>query len=268
MEFPALEETEFRQIRDLMRRVSGITMADHKRQLVAGRLMKRVRALACGSFADYVGILLAPASDEERRLAVDLLTTNETYFFREEGHFQFLRQWAQQQSPPPLRFWSAACSSGEEVYSLAMLLSDVLPQANWQLHGSDLCRHALQTALAAVYPLSRTEAIPEAWKKRYCLKGIGEMDGYLQVGASLRRRVAFHCLNLNEPLPSDWGQFDVIFLRNMLIYFDAQGKQKIVQGLLPHLSARGLLFVGHSESLQGLSLPLVPCGPSVYRKAS
>ena len=90
-----------------------------------------------------------------------------TKLYDEEGHFQFLRQWAQQQSPPPLRFWSAACSSGEEVYSLAMLLSDVLPQANWQLHGSDLCRHALQTALAAVYPLSRTEAIPEAWKKRY-----------------------------------------------------------------------------------------------------
>lgn len=268
MELPVLEETEFRQIRDLMRRVSGIVMADHKRQLVAGRLMKRVRALSCGSFADYVGILLAAASDEERRLAVDLLTTNETYFFREEGHFEFLRQWLQQQTAPPLRFWSAACSSGEEVYSLAMLLNDALPQANWQLHGSDLCRHALQTAAAAVYPLSRAEAIPTPWKKRYCLKGVGEMDGYLQVCAPLRQRVTFHCLNLNEPLPVNWGQFDVIFLRNMLIYFDAQGKQKIVRGLLPHLSPKGLLFVGHSESLQGLSLPLQPCGPSVYRKAS
>lgn len=266
MEFPVLGEAEFRQIRELMHRVSGITMADHKRQLVAGRLMKRVRALACGSFADYVGILLAPASAEERRLAVDLLTTNETYFFREEGHFQFLRQWLVQQGAAPSRFWSAACSSGEEVYSLAMLLSDLLPQANWQLLGSDLCRQALQTAEAAVYPLSRAEGIPPAWKKRYCLKGVGEMDGYLQITGSLRRRVAFVCLNLNEPLPQDWGQFDVIFLRNMLIYFDAKGKQKIVQGLLPHLSAKGLLFVGHSESLQGLNLPLLPCGPSVYRR--
>lgn len=266
MEFPVLEETEFRQIRELMRRVSGITMADHKRQLVAGRLMKRVRTLACASFADYVGILLAPASEEERRLAVDLLTTNETYFFREEGHFQFLRQWLLQQGTVPSRFWSAACSSGEEVYSLAMLLSDVLPQSSWQLFGSDLCRHALQTAESAVYPLSRAEGIPVPWKKRYCLKGVGEMEGYLQICPALRRRATFRCLNLNESLPRDWGQFEVIFLRNMLIYFDAQGKQKIVQGLLPHLSTKGLLFVGHSETLQGLDLPLVPCGPSVYRR--
>lgn len=266
MEFPALTESEFVQIRDLMSQVSGITLADHKRQLVAGRLMKRLRALACASFGEYVTYLLAPEHQEERRLAVDLLTTNETYFFREDAHFQALRQWLSARSRQPLRLWSAACSTGEELYSLAMVLMDARPDGHWQLLGSDLCRHALQSAESGVYPLSRAEGIPEVWKKRFCLKGVGEMAGYLQVSAELRRRVSLHCINLNAPLPSGWGDFDVIFLRNMLIYFDMAGKRRIVERLLAHLSPEGLLFVGHAESLQGLDLPLVSHGSAIYRR--
>ena len=264
MNAPELSEQDFLVIRELMSRVSGIKMAHHKRQLVAGRLLKRLREHACHSFHDYVQILAQPSNEEERRLAVDLLTTNETFFFREEGHFHYLGRWLEGRPNLPLRVWSAACSSGEEIYSLAMVLQEARAADRWELLGSDLCRHVLAKAQRGVYPMSRAQGIPEAWLKRYCLKGVGEQEGYLQVASSLRNRVQFSCINLNETLPQGLGMFDVIFLRNILIYFDMPAKQAILSRLVQHLKPNGLLFIGHSESLQGLSLPLVSCDSAVY----
>ena len=268
MEFPELAESDFQIIRSLMARISGITMASHKRQLVAGRLMKRLRVLHCSSFAEYAALLVAPGNDEERRLAVDLLTTNETFFFREEAHFHLLQKWLQDFSGSQLRVWSTACSSGEEVYSLAMVLQEARLPCTWQLFGSDLCRHALNSAMQAIYPISRCSGIPDDLRKRYCLKGVGDMDGYLQMTANLRTQVSFRCINLNEPLPSDMASFDVIFLRNMLIYFDMAAKQTILEKICSRLKMDGLLFIGHSESINGLSLPLTALGSAVYRRSS
>ncbi|MGL4207671.1 MAG: CheR family methyltransferase [Aeromonadaceae bacterium] len=264
MNTPELSEPDFLEIRELMSRVSGIKMAPHKRQLVAGRLLKRLREHACDSFHEYVQILKAPTSEEERRLAVDLLTTNETFFFREEGHFRYLGRWLEGRTTLPLRVWSAACSSGEEIYSLAMVLQEARPAGGWELLGSDLCRHVLAKAQQGIYPMSRAQGIPEAWLKRYCLKGVGEQEGYLQVASTLRSRVQFSCINLNESLPLEIGMFDVIFLRNILIYFDMPAKQAILARIAQRLKPDGLLFIGHSESLQGLALPLIPCDSAVY----
>lgn len=264
MDLPGLEDQDFLVIRQLMSRISGINIAPHKRQLVEGRLMKRLRELSCDTFSEYVQLLQAPTQEEERRLAVDLLTTNETFFFREEGHFHYLRRWMEGHQGLPLRIWSAACSSGEEIFSLAMLLQEVRPAGGWELMGSDLCRHVLAKAQQGIYPLSRAKGIPEEWLKRYCLKGVGQHDGYLQVASSLRSRVQFRCINLNEPLPQEMGMFDVIFLRNILIYFDMPAKQAILTRIAHHLKPNGLLFIGHSESLQGLSLPFVACDTAVY----
>lgn len=268
MDFPELADSDFQVIRSLMERVSGITMASHKRQLVAGRLMKRLRVLNCSSFAEYVSLLVSPGSDEERRLAVDLLTTNETFFFREEAHFHVLQKWLKDFSGSQLKVWSAACSSGEEVYSLAMVLQEARLSCPWQLFGSDICRHALNSAMQAIYPMSRCSGIPEEFKKRYCLKGIGDMDGYLQMSNSLRSQVSFRCINLNEALPADMASFDVIFLRNMLIYFDMPAKQTILEKICSRLKMNGLLFIGHSESINGLSLPLTALGSAVYRRSA
>lgn len=265
MELPQLSDVEFVHVQKLMQNVSGIIMANHKKQLVAGRLLKRLKALGFESFSEYVALLEDPRQQDERRLAVDLLTTNETFFFREEAHFHFLKSIITDWDRRPLSIWSAACSSGEEVYSISMLLSDLLPgYSNWSLVGSDLCRHALDSARQGIYPMSRAQGIPAEFLKRYCLKGVGELEGLLQVKQELREKVSFYCINLNTNLPADLPVFDIIFLRNILIYFDVDGKRSIVERILSRLKPGGFLFIGHSESLYGLGLPLTSCGSAVY----
>ena len=234
---PSLNEHDFNIISHLMADISGIQMATHKRALVSGRLMKRLRILQLDSFSDYVALLKNPQQQEERRIAVDLLTTNETFFFREKPHFDLLLKLLKQHPRRPLRLWSAACSSGEEVYSLAMILSEGLEKGtHWEIMGSDLCRQALDKAKQAIYPLQRTENLPTEW------------------------------LNLNIPLPPTLGCFDIIFLRNMLIYFDPKTKQQILERIIAQLKPGGLLFVGHSEGLHGINLPVTAYAPAVYRK--
>ena len=234
---PSLNEHDFNIISHLMADISGIQMAAHKRALVSGRLMKRLRILQLDSFSDYVALLKNPQQQEERRIAVDLLTTNETFFFREKPHFDLLLKLLKQHPRRPLRLWSAACSSGEEVYSLAMTLNEGLEQGtHWEIIGSDLCRQALDKAKQAIYPLQRTENLPTEW------------------------------LNLNIPLPPTLGCFDIIFLRNMLIYFDPKTKQQILERIIAQLKPGGLLFVGHSEGLHGINLPITAYAPAVYRK--
>lgn len=265
MELPQLSDVEFSHVQKLMQNISGIIMANHKKQLVAGRLLKRLKALGFESFGEYVAFLEDPRQQDERRLAVDLLTTNETFFFREEAHFHFLKSIVADSGRGPLKIWSAACSSGEEVYSISMLLSDLLANNSaWSLLGSDLCRHALDAARQGIYPMSRAQAIPDKFLKLYCLKGIGELDGLLQIKQELRERVDFRCINLNVALPADLPLFDVIFLRNILIYFDAEGKKSITSRVISRLKPGGFLFIGHSESLYGLGLPLTSCGSAVY----
>lgn len=264
---PALSEHDFHIIRHLMADISGIQMASHKKALAAGRLMKRLRALQLDSFSDYVSLLQQPQYQEERRIVVDLLTTNETFFFREKPHFDLLLDLVRQHPQRALRLWSAACSSGEEVYSLAMTLSEGLTQGtHWEIVGSDICRQALDKAQQAIYPLQRTENIPPTWLSRYCMRGVQDMEGLFRVQTSLCQHTRFLCLNLNEPLPATLGSFDIIFLRNMLIYFDKDTKNQILQRVLQQLKPGGLLFVGHSEGLQNSTLPLTPYATAVYRK--
>lgn len=262
---PALEDADFQRISELMFRVSGIRIEANKKMLVSGRLLKRLKALHLADFHSYVQRLQQDSAQEERRLVVDLLTTNETFFFREEAHFDFLRALIADHPGASWRMWSAACSSGEEVYSLAMLMDQLLPGSQrWHLLGSDICRHALETASSAIYPLSRAKGVPDAMLRRYCLRGVGEMEGFLQIQPILRQQVSFRCINLNQPLPGDLPLFDVVFLRNILIYFDQVGKKTLLDRVLNRLHPGGYLFVGHSESLYGMDLPLTPCGSAVY----
>ena len=266
-QLPALNEHDFQIISHLMADISGIRMAAHKRALAAGRLMKRLRALQLDNFSDYVALLQNPQQQEERRIAVDLLTTNETFFFREKPHFDLLQKLLQQHPRRSLRIWSAACSSGEEVYSLAMTLAEGLESGtHWEIVGSDLCRQALDKTRQAVYPLQRTENIPPEWLNRYCLKGVQSMQGMFRIRKDLCQHARFLCLNLNDALPESLGSFDIIFLRNMLIYFDQKAKQQILQRVLKQLKSGGLLFVGHSEGLHGTDLPLTTYAAAVYRK--
>lgn len=264
----ALDDKEFELYRDLIFDIAGISLAPVKKALVAGRLGKRLRFYGLNSYHDYYQLISAPVNRNELQVAVNLLTTNETYFFRETKHFDFLRSevLSKRQQGQVFRVWSAASSTGEEAYSIAMLLADCLGDAPWEILASDISTRVLEDARKGIYPLTRTRDIPPQYLKRYCLKGTGVYEGKLLVEQSLRDRVEFRQLNLNETLP-ELGRFDAIFLRNVLIYFNQETKRQVVQRLQPFLKPDGYFLVGHSETLHGVNETLQQVQPSVYRLA-
>ncbi|GAB0077998.1 hypothetical protein TOC8171_34010 [Pseudomonas syringae] len=163
------------------------------------------------------------------------------------------------------RVWSAASSSGEEPYSLAMTLAEQLGTTPWEVIGSDISTRVLTKARSGHYPMERTETLPHTLLVKYCLKGTGRQEGTFLIDKSLRNRVSFIQVNLNETLP-DLGEFDVIFLRNVMIYFDQETKSKVVARLLPRLKPGGYFIISHSESLNGVNDTLKLVAPSIYRK--
>ena len=261
-----ITDKEFAQFQRFIHEAAGITLTPSKKPLVCGRLGKRLNKHRINSYTEYFGLLKSGRAPEEVQIAIDLLTTNETYFFRESKHFDLLRKLATDArgKTQTFRVWSAASSSGEEAYSIAMVLEDCLPGA-WEIVGSDISTHVLEKARAGHYPMSRATGIPATYLKRFCLRGIGDQQGTLLIDRSLRSRVQFMQVNLNEPLPK-LGLFDVIFLRNVMIYFNNETKQQIVGRILPVLKPAGHFYIGHSETLNGISDAFQPLAPSIYRK--
>ncbi len=264
---PILSDQEFRQFQAMIYDIAGISLSDAKKPLVSGRLAKRVKEHGVASYGEYFSILMHKDQRAELQIAIDLLTTNETYFFREPKHFDFLREQLPllQRAGKPLRVWSAASSSGEESYTIAMVLADVLGDSAWEVIGSDISTRVLDTARKGHYPMKRIEGIPRHYLSKFCLKGVGPQDGTFLIDRSLRSRVSFQQANLNEALPR-LGEFDVIFLRNVMIYFDMETKRQVVARMLPLLRPGGYFIISHSESLNGISDALKVVTPSVYRK--
>lgn len=267
---PRLTTHEFVQLRDLIQRVSGIHLTDAKRVLLVGRLSRRLKDLNCQSFTQYLQHLRGPGGAHELQVMVDLITTNETYFFRENQHFEFLHGLAvghRAGAGGQFRVWSAASSSGEEAYSAAMVLADALGQLPWEVIGTDISTQVLARAERGHYTLDRISGIPAPYLHKYCLKGIREQSGTLLISRSLRERVRFMQSNLLSPVP-ELGRFDLIFLRNVMIYFDPPTKTRVVANLLPLLKDNGHLIVGHSETLQGMTNGLRTVRPTIYRRVS
>ncbi|HEY8158826.1 MAG TPA: protein-glutamate O-methyltransferase CheR [Methylobacter sp.] len=262
-----LQEKEFTQFRDLIYRIAGISMSPAKKTLVASRLAKRLKHHGLASYGEYFQMITSANGQTELQMAVDLLTTNETHFFREPKHFDFLRQCILSTRKPgkTLRIWSAACSSGEEPYSIAMLLDEALGCAPWEIVASDLSTRVLEKARTGLYPLERVPEIPRHYLLNYCLKGTGSQEGTLLIERKLRERVQFMHYNLTEA-PPKLGEFDVIFLRNVMIYFDQDTKRQVVSRLLSLLRPGGYFLVGHSETLNGISEDVRLVQPAVYRK--
>lgn len=262
-----ITDAEFAQYQRLIYQIAGISLADSKKVLLVGRLGKRLRALNMGSFGEYYKYVASGHDPEERQTMVDLLTTNETYFFREEAHFDFLRNTVIPQHPPgqSLDIWSAASSTGEEVYTLAMVLADEMgANGNWSILGSDISTHVLATAQRGLYWLDRTRGLPQEYLKKYCLKGVRSQEGAFLIAPELRKHTRFMQINLNTPLP-DIGKFHVVFLRNVMIYFDNDTKRKVVARVVEKLRPGGYLVVGHSESLNGINETVKPVKPTIYR---
>ena len=263
----AISDHEFAQFQRYIYDAAGISLSPAKKALVCSRLSKRLSHYRLHSYGDYFALLTSGRAPDENALAVDLLTTNETYFFREPKHFDLLRRLAlaARQRGEPLRVWSAACSSGEEAYSIAMVLADCLEPLPWEVLGTDISARVLDKARRGHYPLERIDHLPPDYQKRYCLKGQGHYAGTLLVERSLRQRVQFAPANLNAALPP-LGSFDVIFLRNVLIYFNAETKRQVVARVLAQLKPGGHLLVSHAESLNDISSAVAVVTPSVYQK--
>jgi chemotaxis protein methyltransferase CheR len=262
-----LSDREFGQIANFIYEAAGITLSVSKKALVSGRLSRRLRHYGLGSYTEYMRILQGGAAPDEVQVAVDLLTTNETYFFREPKHFAFLREQAlaARQHAAPLRIWSAASSSGEEAYSMAMVLADCLGEAPWEVVGSDISTRVLERARAGHYALARTEHIPPSYLQRFCLKGIESEHGTMLIAPALRSRVRFTQVNLAAALPKI-GIFDIVFLRNVMIYFSGATKRDVVVRVLGLLRPGGHLCIGHSESLSEMAVGLKALAPAIYRK--
>jgi chemotaxis protein methyltransferase CheR len=271
MQHCAISQGEFAHFQRFIFDIAGISMSDSKKALVSGRLAKRLQHFGLPSYDAYFRLLTDGAHKDEVQLAVDLLTTNETYFFRENRHFELLREAAETargtlRAGMPFRVWSAACSSGEEPYSIAMVLADALGSAPWEVTASDISTRVLQRARTGHYPMERATHVPQDYLRRYCLKGIRDQQGTLLVERSLRERVHFRQVNLNTALPGDLGTFDLVFLRNVMIYFNGDTKRQVVTRITQRIKPGGHLFIGHSESLQEMGDVLRPVIPSVYRK--
>lgn len=263
-----LSDSEFARFRSWLYDATAIELQEHKRALVSSRLLRRLQVRQLRSFGEYLELLKSDAEEAERRLARDLLTTNETSFFREPKHFAFLRSRVLPDRAPgrPFRVWSAASSSGEEPYTIAMELAEQLGMSSaWEVLGSDISSRVLERAKSATYSASRAN-LSDSYLRKYCLKGVSDQEGLLRIKRPLRDRVRFMSIALHERLPQI-GRFDVVFLRNVLIYFSLETRQGVISRVAQVLLPGGYLFVSHSETLQGIEHELAIMQPSIYRKS-
>lgn len=265
---PVLDEKTFRGFRNLFLQLIGIHLPDTKRQLVSSRLSRRVADLGLGGFGDYLKLLEGRRDRAEIQLAIDLITTNETWFFREMDHFTLLAE----KIVPALdqgqcaKVWCGAAATGEEPYSIAMVLQDKLGPGRWSLVATDINTKVLAAAAEGIYPIDKAKSIPEGMLKRHCLRGIGENQGTFRIREELRSLVRFRRTNLLS-LDADLQDLDIVFLRNVLIYFDAPERQRILQEVSSRMRPGAWLLLGHSESAVGLKLPLLECfRPSIHRR--
>jgi chemotaxis protein methyltransferase CheR len=272
----AISPKDFVRFQALIYRESGIWLSEAKTALLTGRLSKRLRALELGNFSEYYQCV--ETDEEERRTMLDAITTNETHFFREPVHFQFLEQrvlpaWQasanEGRRTRAVRVWSAGCSTGQEAYSLAMLLTDRLPAVEgWSVEilATDISRRVLTIAEEGVWDNAKAREIPPHYLRSFMLKGLGENQGKIKAAPAIRV-VRLLRLNLSDEKYPAIGKFDLIFCRNVLIYFDAESRKRVVGQLLNHLVPDGYLFVGHAESLNTLCPSLRCVIPTVYSLA-
>lgn len=271
---PDLAEEEFRLFQALVLRESGIHLGAKNRAMLVSRLWKRLRALDLKSFSSYYRRV--KADPREMVLMLDCICTNETHFFREPAAFDCLRncifpEWLAQADAKErgrlIRVWSAACSTGEEAYSLAMALLTQFPSsAGWSVEvlATDLSTKVLARASAGIWPAEKISDVPLDSQRRFLLKGFGPEKGKIKAVDDLRQVVRFQRVNLTrEPYPVT-GPFDLIFCRNVLIYFHWETKIKVVDSLGKYLTPKGYLFLGHAESLHGVADRLQFVRPKVF----
>lgn len=254
----------------------GIKMPEVKKTMLEARLQKRLRSLGMRSFTHYCDYLFAPEGQEQELVQMlDMVTTNKTDFFREPDHFDYLTRtvlpdWVARHPDSTLSIWSAGCSSGEEPYTLAMVLSEFALKNtgfDFKILASDISTRVLEKAKQAIYNESQVDPVPMELKKKYLLRSKDRNSGMVRIVPELRDKVRFRRLNFMD---QDFGmrdQLDIIFCRNVIIYFDRPTQEKLLQRFHRNMKPGAFIFMGHSETLSGLNVPLVSVYPTVYRKA-
>jgi len=273
-----LSPRDFARMSKLIYDECGIKMPDVKKTMLEARLAKRLRGLGLHSFDDYCDYLFSrEGMEQELVLMIDLVTTNKTDFFREPAHFDYMLQsvlpeWVgggEGVSGRKLKVWSAGCSTGEEPYTLAMILNEFAeehPGFDYRILATDICNGVLEKAIQAVYDEERIAPVPQHLKRKYLLRSKERTSGLVRIVPELREKVRFRRLNFMD---NDFGiheTVDIIFCRNVVIYFDRPTQERLLNKFCAHLASDGYIFMGHSETLNGLDVPLVMVHPTIYRK--
>ncbi|HEX4037861.1 MAG TPA: protein-glutamate O-methyltransferase CheR [Acidobacteriaceae bacterium] len=271
-----LSSRDFARLRSFIYAEAGISLGAEKKTMLEARLKRRLRALELGSYRDYCEYLLGAEGQREEMVPfLDVVTTNKTDFFREAGHFTFLAERALPEMQGRIGgaraalVWSAGCSSGEEPYTLAMVLSgygEAHPGFRFRILATDLSTQVLERARLGVYSAADVEPVPVALRRKYMLRSRERGSDRVRVAAELRRAVEFRRLNFMDAEYGLEEKADAIFCRNVIIYFDRPTQEKILGRLCRYLEPGGYLFVGHSETLHEMRLPLQPVGPALYRR--
>ena len=271
-----LSRRDYERLGRFIQGYSGIKMPPNKVTMLEGRLRRRLRATGYSSFADYCRYLFDEDGLEQEAVhLIDAVTTNKTEFFREPDHFRLLQQqilpdlMAKKRGTTPLKFWSAAASTGAEAYTLAMILTEAREtwsQLRTSILATDICTEVLESAVLGIYPENMAVQIPAEFRRRYVMQAKDRRSGTVRLVPELRSQVQFARLNLmDDSYPVEKEQ-DVIFCRNILIYFDKETQLAVLTRLCDHLRLGGYLFMGHSETLAGFNLPLKLVGPTVFQR--
>ena len=273
-----LKEKQLQRVADYIGREVGIQLPPSKKKLVEGRLRKRLIALGFKDFESYLNYTLdTPDGELEKLQLVDVITTNKTNFYREYDHFNYLEKTAifelekmkDKSSRQELHFWSAGCSSGEEAFTLSIVLNEIAENNKkilFNIIATDISQSCLQKASRAIYTENQIEVVPIALRKKYFLRSKNKKEELVQMGEELRRVIKFMSLNLMDKQFSLAVDMDVIFCRNVMIYFNDRIREELVGKFEKQLVDGGYLFVGHSESLNGIKTSLKQVAPMVYRK--
>ena len=272
----AISDREFTLYRKLIYSKAGICLSPTKKAFLEARLTRHIRELGMDSFQAYYQHVTQNQNGGELEQLLDRVTTNETHFFREPRQFEFLEQqilpnWKAAgingSRTQRIRVWSTGCSTGEEPYSLAMILLDHFPPGSgWEVEiiATDLSSRALKSARKAIWSIAKAKEIPQSYLKRFMRKGIGSQQAYMKASPEIQAIIRFQHLNLNDDHYAVTGPFDLIFCRNVLIYFDAESRARVVDRLVNYLAPAGFLLVGHAESLSGVSDRIRHVKPTIY----
>lgn len=271
-----LSNDDFKRLSTFIFKEYGIKMPDVKRTMLQSRLHKRLRELNMTNYKDYVDFVFSKeGQDNEVIHMIDVVSTNKTDFFREPVHFDFLHsnvlpEMLRSDRPNRIvKIWSAGCSSGEEPYTIAMSVSDYLaehPGFDFSILATDISTRILKAAVEAIYKENRVEMLPIQIKKKYLLKSKDRVNSTVRIIPELRRRVSFQRLNFMDNNYNVPDNMDIIFCRNVLIYFDRETQERVINKLCSKLKPDGYFFLGHSESITNFEVPLKQLKPTIFRK--